>query len=271
MSIIDDIKGVGCMLDVEKIAPPEIFAGLVDLFAITYKVDDCRVMGYLAVPITFSGPLSAIIFNRGGNREFGLLQPGAVCRFAVRGYCCLGSQYRGNAGGTGKEQFGGDDVNDVLALVDICEELSFVKSGGVFMAGHSRGGMMTYLSCARDSRIKAATIGAGVADCFMMYNSREQSMKDVFHELVGGSPEELPEAFRARSAVCWAEKIMPPLLICQGTADWRVVPEQAYKMTAALAAAGKEYKLVIYEGADHSLQGTSYIDDVLAWFKEYIW
>ena len=88
-------------------------------------------------------------------------------------------------------------------------------------------------------------------------------------ELIGGTPEELPEEYKKRSAVYWADKILPPVLICQGTADWRVVPEQAYKMDRALTAAGQEHKLIVYEGADHSLQGTSYVKDVLDWFAAH--
>ena len=118
-----------------------------------------------------------------------------------------------------------------------------------------------------DKRIRAAAIGAGLADCFTMYRTREDSMKQVFHELVGGSPEEKPEAFQARSAVCWPEKIIPPILICQGTDDWRVVPQQAYDMDAALSKANKVHKLIVYPGADHSLKGTSYI--VIAWLQSY--
>ena len=88
-------------------------------------------------------------------------------------------------------------------------------------------------------------------------------------DLIGGSPEEMPEEYARRSAVCWADKILVPLIICQGTNDWRVIPEQAYKMDKALSEAGKEHKLIIYEGADHSLKGTTYIADVLAWFDEH--
>lgn len=269
---MDFIREIRCLTNIvtckEAIAP-EPYEQNVRLFSIDYRSEECLVKGYIAVPRVVQDPLPAIIFNRGGNREFGLLQPKAVCRLAEKGYIALGSQYRGNAGGTGVEQFGGKDVADVLVLIDMCEALPFVRQGGVYMHGHSRGGMMTYLCCAQDKRIKAAAIGAGISDCFMMYESREQAMKDVFHELVGGSPAEMPEAFKERSAVCWAEKIIPPVLICQGTADTRVIPQQAYKMDAELTKAGKQHKTIIYEGADHSLVGTTYIDDVIAWFKSY--
>ncbi len=269
LDVLSILSADPAVISVEEQRPEEPFAGAVRLFSLFYRSDGLRVAGYLSVPKEADGPAPAVIFNRGGNREFGLLHPNGVCRLSARGYVALGSQYRGNGGGEGQEEFGGAEINDVIALVDLCQRLPFVKQGGVYMQGHSRGGMTTYLCCARDSRIKAAAVGAGMSDCVLMYNSREQSMKDVFHDLVGGSPEQLPEAFRARSAVCWPEKILSPVLLCQGTDDWRVVPQQAYDMDAALTRAGKEHKLIVYPGADHSLRGTSYLDDVVQWFQAH--
>ena len=267
--MIEMLKNLPFMLEVESQEPDELFADKVDLFKICYECDGCRVMGFAAFPKDIQGEIPAVVFNRGGNREFGILHPNAVCRLAARGYAALGSQYRGNAGGTGMEEFGGADVNDVIRLIDIALELPFAIKSGVYMQGHSRGGMMTYLACARDERIKAAAIGAGVSDAFIMYETREQSMKDVYHELVGGGPDTHHDEFVARSATYWPEKIIPPMLICQGTDDWRVVPEQSIKMHEKLKEAGKETKLVIYEGADHSLKGTTYMDEVDAWFKSH--
>ncbi len=55
----------------------------------------------------------------------------------------------------GNREFGGDDVYDVIKLIDIMLELNFVKKDGVYMLGQSRGGMMTYRACSIDRRIKA--------------------------------------------------------------------------------------------------------------------
>lgn len=257
------------VLRAEPVQPPEEYAGRVRLCAIRYRSGPCEVEGYAAFPLEGAGPWPGLVFNRGGNREFGTLRTGVLCRYALRGYAVFGSQYRGNCGGTGREEFGGADVDDVIRLVDIALSLPPVRKEGVYMIGHSRGGLMTYLACARDERIRAAGICAGLADSVMMYRTREESMRQVYHELVGGSPEECPEAFFQRSPVQWAEKILPPIIICQGTADWRVVPEQAYAMDRALEAAGKEHRLVVYEGADHSLKGTSFVDDIMDWFDRH--
>lgn len=268
MDILEHLRQNRWIIWAEEEEPPEEYPQ-VQLVSICYRSDDCEVRGYVGVPREEKGPLPAVIFNRGGNRAFSVLRPQVICKYAAQGFVVLGSQYRGNCGGTGQEEFGGADVNDVLRLIDIALELPGTFKGGVYMAGHSRGGMMTYRCCALDDRIVAASIGAGVADCVDMYNRREDSMKQVFLELVGGTPEQLPEEYRKRSAVCWADKIKPPVLICQGDDDWRVDISQARRMGEELQKYGKEYKLEIFGRADHSLKGTSYFPDVIAWFRAH--
>lgn len=272
MNCIQEIRALPDVICLEQIETAEAYADSVDTYRLRYHSGDCEVEGYLALPKKVERKLPAIIFNRGGNREFAALKPLFISRYASYGYLCIGSQYRGNCGGTGREEFGGADVDDVIKLIDIALQLPFVYGKSVYMVGHSRGGMMTYLACARDSRIKAAAVGSGLADCFTMYDrfdGKEFDMRQDCTELIGGSPREMPEEYKKRSAVCWADKIIPPIQIFQGTDDWRVIPGQAYAMDRALTAAGKDHKLVIFEGADHSLQGTTYIDDVIAWFRAH--
>jgi len=269
MDVTEVLNSNFSIIHAERIETPSEFADCAETFSIRYRSDDFEVEGYAAIPKTFSGKLPVIIFNRGGNREFGRLIPEKVCKYAVYGYAVFGSQYRGNCGGTGQEEFGGSDVNDIINLTTIALEMPFTRNDGVFMVGHSRGGMMTYIACTRDDRIIAATVGSGIADSIMMYETREESMKDVYKELVGGAPADCPEEFYKRSAVKWAGDVKPPILICQGTDDWRVVPQQAYETDRALEKAGKEHKLIVYQGADHSLKGTSYNSDVVDWFRQH--
>ena len=148
------------MLRETELEAPEAYRGKVRLYSIRYKSDDCEVEGYAAVPAQFEGRLPALIFNRGGNREFGALKPSIICRLAAAGFAAFGSQYRGNCGGTGREEFGGSDVNDITNLITIALEQSFTRDEAVYMIGRSRGGMMTYLTCARDTRIRAAVVAA---------------------------------------------------------------------------------------------------------------
>ena len=241
------------------------------IYRIRYESGGYEVIGYVSAPIDFlEREYPILIYNRGGNRTFGALTPDRIVMFPLRGYIVLASQYRGVAGGTGMEQFGGDDINDVLKLIDISESFGFAQQGGVYMFGGSRGGMMTYIASRMDERIRAAAVWAGISNSFEGFHEREFAMRRVFIELVGGTPDELPEEFKRRSAVMWADEIMVPLLIGHGgDADWRVPPHHAVNMADALERYGRPHRLVIYPDADHG--GGAYFMDFLnemdEWFR----
>ncbi|MBQ5437871.1 MAG: prolyl oligopeptidase family serine peptidase, partial [Firmicutes bacterium] len=163
--------------------------------------------------------------------------------------------------------------HDVTNLIDIALEMPFIKGEQVYLVGFSRGGMMAYRACQEaGEKIRACSINSGLADSYIMYD-RGPDMARVYHELVGGGPDELPEEFDRRSATRFADQIDVPLLIGQGTADVRVIPKQAYDMADALKAAGKvegeDYKLVIFDGAQHGLANTTFMREQLQWFEKF--
>jgi len=262
---IDSLADLEMLADIISVKFVDTYAKYIVQYKIRYKSDDCEVVGYITAPLDYlEKECPIIIYNRGGNQAFGMLYEEEAW-----GYIVLASQYRGNDGGTGKEQFGGDDVNDVIKLIDIGERFTFAQKGGVYMTGYSRGGMMTYIACRTDDRIKAATVCAGISDSFAMYESRND-IKTVYRSLVGGNPENLPEEYVKRSAVLWADEIDTPLLIMHGgEADKNVDTSQAKSMAEALDEHGKEYKLIIYEDADHDLPGEEWIPEMLDWYAAH--
>ena len=245
-----------------------------EYFAITYLSDGLRVKGFLGRPKR-SGALPAIIFNRGGNRELGALRGDEIVSFVESGFVTIASQYRGNAGGEGREEFGGADVNDVLNLIPLLHKLPEVDRERIGMVGISRGGMMTYLALKwqtlqRINLIKvAATIG-GITDVVNYVESRPD-IRLVCEGLIGSTPERSPAAYEARSAVHWPHLIDAPLLILHGEADWRVDVSQAHQLSTLLTRAGKIVKLVTYLGDDHELSAhEGGIPETLAWLTQYI-
>ena len=232
---------------------------LVKLRRITYLSDGLKVVGYLAEPRT-PGPHPCVIFNRGGNREFGKLSDPQLLRFVVNmaswGYVVAASQYRGNDGGEGQEEFGGADVNDVLNLLPVLAQLPTADTSRVGMVGGSRGGLMTYLALTRTTRIKAAVVLAGMADAFRSVAERPVMGTDVMAELIPGYATDPDSVLATRSPVRWAEGLCPttPILLLHGTADWRVSPLDALDMADALYAAKHPFRLLMLEGGDHGLR-----------------
>jgi dipeptidyl aminopeptidase/acylaminoacyl peptidase len=229
--------------------------GLDDKFnyKIMYKSGDYEVVGYISAPADYlekSYPI--LIYNRGGNGNYGEVTPSDLCLYAHMGFIVIATQYRGNDGGTGKEDYGGADVQDVISLIDLAEELPF-GNGKIYMLGSSRGGLETYCALKEESlagkdRISAAVVAFGVSDLVNSYNMRDQGMKDTLRRYVGGTPEQVPEEYEKRSAVCWPELINIPLLICHGRSDESVPVEQAETMYDMLKEQDKDVELMLYDG-----------------------
>jgi dipeptidyl aminopeptidase/acylaminoacyl peptidase len=245
--------------------------------AITYMSDGLKVTGMIAVP-DGPGPFPAIIVNRGGNREFGVLAPPTFASFAAMfvqaGYAVVGSNYRGNGGGEGHEEFGGADVDDVMALVPLLRAEPKVDGKRIGIYGSSRGGLMTYLALSRTDTFKAAVVESGLSDSFQTVKDRPVMEKDVYGELIPDFVKRHDEALRVRSPVLWADKISrtTPILVLHGTADWRVKPQDALAMSRALLDAKVPFRLVMFEGGDH---GSSEFRDEqdqmeIAWFNRYL-
>jgi dipeptidyl aminopeptidase/acylaminoacyl peptidase len=245
-----------------------------EYFGLTYWSEGLRVKGYMGRPRAGSS-LPAVVFNRGGNREFGALEGWEIVPFVEAGFVAVASQYRGNAGGEGAEELGGADVADVLALLPLLARQHQVDPGRVGMVGYSRGGMMTYLALARGSRdgegrVRAAVTVGGLADLEDALRFRPE-LASVWGPLLGGGQEISPAALRARSAVCWPERIDVPLLLLHGEADDRIPVEQSRRLAALLAAAGKPVRLETFPGEDHSLSSHSYgLPEVLDWLGQHL-
>lgn len=244
-------------------------------FELTYWSDGLRVKGLLGYPKEgIRHP--AVIFNRGGNRDFGALGGWELIPFVESGYVAIGSQYRGNMGGEGIEEFGGADVNDVLNLILLLKSLPFVDLERIGMVGMSRGGMQTCIALKQDSLdgaqdIKVAAIVSGVVDLFMWSEERQDALEGVLIPLIGASPQERPDLYEARSATYWPELIAAPLLIVHGEADERTSVEQARKLANGLLETGKTVELIIYPGEDHALsQHRKGFPEIMAWFQEYL-
>ena len=262
----------GKIVDLEPFKIDSPFQENVEIFRMRYLSDDLQVVGFIVKPKTNDIQYPVIIFNRGGNREFGKIDtPGLtyLSYLADQGYVIIASQYRGNDGGQGKEEFGGSDVNDVLNLIPLARSLDFTMPDKIGMLGFSRGGMMTYIAISKTDDINAAAVVGGVTDCIQGYNERED-MRYVYRELIGGSPTQKEAEFKKRSAYFWPEKINTPVLILHGEDDWRVNVTQAQKLGDKLNELGKTYELITYPGGDHGLNKTDRDTRILNWFMNYL-
>lgn len=238
-------------------------------FTIQYNNDDCKLTAYLSIPedcLDNQIPYSCIIYARGGTMYMGSLSYDIIAETALSmNTIAISTEYRGtNSLATGKDEWGGAELNDFLKLIDFCDEFAFVDMDRLYMYGESRGGMTTYQAIRADNRIKKACVAAGVADLFDSYEFRKD-LRERYETMIGGTPDELPNEYKKRSAVYWANEINCPVLIFHSKLDPRVRYEQAVKMVEELETAGKEHKFVSHDDDIHGLHPEDR-SEFLSWF-----
>ena len=243
--------------------------------AIAYASDGLKVTGIEALPddLAAGEKMPLMIYNRGGSGNYGMLSPGQITvlmapfvkqlRLGV-----LASNYRGNGGSEGREEFGGADVHDVLNLIALGKEQDWWDGKNIFMLGWSRGGMMAYLALKAGAELTAVAIGAGVANANGKVNPQ---MEKLMAHSMPNYPEGREELLQQRSAVHWPEKLAAPLLIMHGDADETVDVSEARELVEKLRALGKTVKYVEYPEGNHALKKhwKEWVAETTAWFTQY--
>lgn len=242
------------------------------------KTGGLKVKGYIAYPKDDSKQYPCIIWNRGGIGNAGAIDSftakGIYGQIASWGFCVFASQYRGNAGGEGYDEFGGEDVSDVLSLIPLADEIKQADKNVWGIEGWSRGGMMTYLVLVKDHRFKAAVVLGGIAN--LRCNSDESKfMRKLYEHTMGKYNQgEFKDKCDSRSIVNFPEKLSrtTPMLIIHGNADNRVLPHDSIDLSYKLLDLKIPFRLVMLEGGDHFIKShRKEVDEMRRkWFEKYL-
>ena len=213
-------------------------------YKFTYISDYYQVKAYISIPLSFiesQSPGKCILYNRGGNSKIGLLDNEDTARLcSATNRIIIASQYRGADGESGKDEFGGEDLNDVIKLIDLCEtHFDFIDMEDFCVAGVSRGGMMTYMTAKQDDRVKRIIVISAVSDLFQSYEERED-MQKVLYNYIGTTPQQNPEEYQKRSAVYWADDITVPVLMIHSKYDKQVSFSQSEDLYKKLKQNNKD-------------------------------
>lgn len=252
---------------------------------VTYSSDGLRIGGFLVRPEGIEGRrLGAVIVNRDGLAGRGLDENEILVelsRYADAGYVAAASAYRGNRLSGGVDELGGDDVNDVLALVALVRRLDYVDPARVFMVGFGRGGLMTYRAIEEGAPVRAAAVISGVSDVSALLDADrelERGFEDsggwpglaAIHGEAWDGPARDAELER-RSPGRRAEAMAVPLLVVHGRLDDVVPVEQAEAVATGLRASGTPVETLIYGYGDHGLleQQDDWRARVMAWLDRH--
>lgn len=255
-----------------------------DCQTFTYKVDGIPVKGWMIKPKQHQGKLPVLIYNRGGNGDYGSIVMGFALQrlmpWAERGYMVIASNYRGehNWGPNqpehvGQDEFGGAEVNDVLELWPILQQSPDADIEKVAMFGESRGGMMTYLAAKSLPGLKAVISSAGVSNLTEELKFRP-AMENVYKARIPNYQAGNDEALKERSVVHFIDQIPAtlPMLLLHGSADQQVDVKNSEQLAKLLQQRQQPHKLVIYPLDNHGLRKNRKQADaeIAAWLDKYL-
>jgi dipeptidyl aminopeptidase/acylaminoacyl peptidase len=239
---------------------------------VLYRHDGVTVSAYVATPKGKSGKLPVIVFNRG---SYIVPQPlPMIAReleaYSRAGYLVIAPTLRGSDGTEGKDELGGGDFDDLAAAVNNVVQFGPADASRIYMAGESRGGIMTYFAIARGLPVRAAAVWGAITD-MQEYLARVDKEGKLAHTVWPDFDQREDEILRTRSAIQWPDKLKVPLLIMHGGADPIVPATHSLRFASELQQRGVEYQLVIYAGDRHVLDKNRVRrdDEVLRWFGSH--
>lgn len=240
-----------------------------DVSTISYAAQDgLTIPAYLTLPHGVAAKnLPLVVLVHGGPETHD--EPGFnwwAQALASLGYAVLQPEYRGSAGfgrsftEAGYGQWGGKMQTDLSDGVKSLAAQGIVDPARVCIAGADYGGYAAIAGVTIQSGIyRCAVAVAGISDLPLMlravqsHSKTSQSLSMRYWERFMGAKSRGDDALEALSPAKHADKLSAPLLLIHGETDPFVDPEQSRAMQAAAQRAGKQVKLIMLKGEDHSL------------------
>ncbi len=185
-----------------------------------------------------------------------------------RGYLAAAVSLPGYGTTSGPPDFWGPRSQAALrAALDHLLALPNIDRERVAVYGVSGGAATASMVATSDPRITALILVAGVYDLGMEYPSGDPGL-DAYIEREAGTT---PEAFAARAALRYAERIRSHTLILHGETDVRGRQvDQARLLANRLSTNGTPVRLRIYENTPHSIPIAAQWEEIDPFLKDVI-
>ncbi|MFO7942238.1 MAG: S9 family peptidase [Bacillota bacterium] len=171
------------------------------------------------------------------------------------------------------EDWGGADMRDILAGLDVVSRMGIVDEERVGVGGWSYGGFMSSWLLGQSDRFSAGVVGAPVVERFAFYGTSDIGLTFGEHQC-GGRPWDGADALLDRSPIVNADQITAPVLLIHGEADLRCPVAQSEQLFASLKRLGREVAMVVYPGESHGVRGPLHVRDrylrTLRWYEHYL-
>lgn len=267
-----------------ELLPVETLAS-VELVTVPRGDDRIDAWVYLPPDLDLAKKYPVVLDIHGGpHNRHGFTWNAPAHLLAGAGYIVIAPNPRGSSS-YGREwaeavwsDWGGEDWQDILAVLDYLLDRDYADAHRCAITGYSYGGYMASWAIGQTNRFKAAVVGAPV---FNFYSFAGTS--DIGHNWTesqwGGNVLDPAQAaaIMERSPSTHIHKATTPTLILQGEADDRCPVGQGEELFVALAKRGIETEFVRYPGCSHLMRASGPVDyridyneRVIAWLGKHL-
>ncbi len=208
-------------------------------------------------------PRRAIIYVHGGPTAHSEDRVRPEIQYYIRrGFNVLDVNYRGSTGfglpyqeAIKKDGWGGREQADIVAGAQTLIEAGLARPSGIGVTGTSYGGYSSWFLITHypPDVVAAAAPICGMTDLVVDYNTTRPDLRPYSEEMLGGSPEQIPERYHERSPINFVQNIRGRLLIVQGAQDPNVTPENVRQVVRQLEAHGIAYELLVFQDEGHGI------------------
>lgn len=217
-----------------------------------------RIHGFLAVP-EGSAPHPTVLWVHGGpHSHLDDSYSPAMSALVDHGLLVAAPNYRGSTG-YGREHMdllngnpGFPEVEDVAHGVADLVAQGLADPRRIVLMGASWGGYITLLGLGLHPELFAGGVArVPVADYELAFFEESEPLQAMDRALFGGDPKEVPNLFRERSPMTYADRVRAPLLVQAGENDSRCPYHQVEVYVTRMRELGKPVTFHHY-AAGHS-------------------
>ena len=207
---------------------------------------------YPVIMHQYSGPGSQQVVNSWGAGSMG--QGGAFDSYlAQQGFIVVSVDGRGT-GGRGSDfekctylKIGDLESKDQVETALYLGSLPYVDSSRIGIWGWSYGGFNTLMSMSEGRGVFRAGVAIAPPTNWKFYDT-------IYTERYMRTPKENPDGY-ATNPIERASKLHGSLLVCHGTADDNVHPQNTFEYSEALVQADKDFRELLYTNRNHGISG----------------
>jgi len=207
---------------------------------------------YPVVMFQYSGPGNQQVVNswnigsmgQGGMYDYYLAQQGFIV-------VCVDGRGTGGRGAEFEKctylQLGKLEARDQVETALWLQKQSYVDKDNIGIWGWSYGGFCTLMSMSEGRGVFKAGVAVAPPTSYRFYDT-------VYTERFMRTPKENPSGYND-NPITRAAQLNGSLLLCHGTCDDNVHPQNTYEYTEALVQADKDFSMNLYTNRNHSIYG----------------